>query len=177
MNKAVSIIVILAVALAGVWLLMKNRPAGSGVPQEQNEVMPDDLSMGMATPEDGISDDMVNITTDANVTTGATGTVATTTTATTTTANVKSFTVDASNFKFAPTTMTVNKGDTVRITLTNGQGNHDFKIDSFNVHTKLLTTGGTDTVEFIADKAGSFEYYCTVGSHRAMGMKGTLIVK
>jgi hypothetical protein len=37
--------------------------------------------------------------------------------------------------------------------------------------------GASDVVEFTADKAGTFEYYCSVGNHRAMGMKGTLTVK
>ena len=33
------------------------------------------------------------------------------------------------------------------------------------------------TAEFTADKVGSFEYYCSVGSHRSMGMKGVLKVE
>ena len=73
--------------------------------------------------------------------------------------------------------MTVKKGDRVRITFKNSGGTHDFIIDEFNVATKRLNGGEQDAVEFTADKTGSFEYYCSVGSHRAMGMKGTLVVE
>lgn len=94
-----------------------------------------------------------------------------------TTSSVKEFTVDGDNFAFSLATMTVNKGDTVRVTFNNIEGFHDWKIDEFNVATSKLNAGGTETVEFVATEAGSFEYYCSVGSHRAMGMKGTLIVE
>ncbi len=90
---------------------------------------------------------------------------------------VKEFTVDGSNFKFAPSTITVKKGDTVKLTLKNIQGFHDFKIDAFKVATKQIKEGTTETVTFVADKEGTFEYYCSVGKHKAMGMVGTLIVK
>ncbi|KKT09719.1 MAG: Plastocyanin [candidate division WWE3 bacterium GW2011_GWB2_43_22] len=57
------------------------------------------------------------------------------------------------------------------------EGTHDLRLDEFNVATKLLKAGETDTVEFTADKAGVFEYYCSVGEHRKMGMVGTLTVE
>ncbi|HEY4482716.1 MAG TPA: cupredoxin domain-containing protein [Candidatus Paceibacterota bacterium] len=90
---------------------------------------------------------------------------------------VKEFTVTGSNFAFSPSTITVNKGDTVKIIFNNDDGTHDWKVDKLGVATKKLGTGESETVEFVADKAGTFEYYCSVGQHRAMGMKGTLVVK
>jgi plastocyanin len=90
---------------------------------------------------------------------------------------VKTFTVTGQNFSFAPATLTVKKGDTVRIVFKNTSGFHDLKIDEFKVATKQIQGGQEETVEFIADKAGSFEYYCSVGNHRAMGMQGTLVVQ
>lgn len=97
-------------------------------------------------------------------------------TETTASGTVKEFTVTGSNFKFAPTTMTVKKGDTVSITFVNSGGMHDFVIDEFNARTKVIQGGAQETITFVADKAGSFEYYCSVGEHRQMGMKGTLTV-
>lgn len=91
--------------------------------------------------------------------------------------SIKEFTIDGKKFAFTPSTITVNKGDTVRIVFKNNEGLHDLKIDEFNVATKQIKEGATDTVEFVADKAGSFEYYCSVGNHRAMGMKGMLTVQ
>ncbi|MFZ2205403.1 MAG: cupredoxin domain-containing protein [Minisyncoccia bacterium] len=90
---------------------------------------------------------------------------------------VKKFTITGSNFKFEPSAFSVNKGDTVKIVFKNIDGFHDFKIDEFNVATKQSKGEDEQTVTFVADKAGSFEYYCSVGTHRAMGMKGTLTVK
>jgi nitrite reductase (NO-forming) len=71
----------------------------------------------------------------------------------------------------------VKLGETVRINLTNEQGFHDWVIDEFNARTKQINAGQTDTVEFVADKVGTFEYYCSVGNHRQMGMIGKLIVE
>lgn len=94
------------------------------------------------------------------------------------TGTVKEFTVDGSNFKFEPSTMTVNKGDTVKIVFKNTGGFHDFVIDEFaGAKTKQIGANASETIEFVVDKAGSFEYYCSVGNHRGMGMKGTLTVK
>lgn len=90
---------------------------------------------------------------------------------------VKEFTVTGSNYSFDPKTMSVVKGETVKIIFKNADGTHDLVIDEFNVHTKRIRAGEEDSVQFIADKAGTFEYYCSVGNHRAMGMKGTLTVE
>jgi plastocyanin len=91
--------------------------------------------------------------------------------------NVKEFTVTGKNFSFAPAAMTVNKGDRVRITFVNDSGTHDLVIDEFNARTKVIQGGAQETIEFVADTTGSFEYYCSIGKHREMGMKGTLTVK
>jgi nitrosocyanin len=91
--------------------------------------------------------------------------------------SVKEFTVTAKNYSFTPSALTVKKGDTVKITLDNADGFHDFRIDEFNVATKKIKGGTQDSVQFVADKTGSFQYYCSVGNHRAMGMVGTLVVQ
>jgi nitrosocyanin len=89
----------------------------------------------------------------------------------------KEFTVTGENFSFTPNKLTVNKGDTVSITFKNNEGFHDFVLDEFNIRTKQIKAGEQQTVQFIADKTGIFEFYCSVGTHRQMGMKGTLEVK
>ncbi len=92
-------------------------------------------------------------------------------------ASVKEFTVTGSNFKFDPPILTVNIGDTVKITFKNSGGMHDFVIDEFNVKTPLVKSGEDALVQFTADKTGTFQYYCNVANHRAMGMQGNLIVQ
>jgi plastocyanin len=74
--------------------------------------------------------------------------------------------------------MRVNRGDTVRVTFINERGTHDWSIDEFALAgTAVLQEGEQETIEFIADQAGEFEYYCSVGNHRELGMVGTLIVE
>ncbi len=90
---------------------------------------------------------------------------------------VKEFTVTGQNFSFTPSTITVNKGDKVKITFKNTSGFHDFKIDEFGVAAPQAKSPNTSVLEFTANKTGSFQYYCSVGSHRSMGMWGTLTVK
>jgi nitrosocyanin len=90
---------------------------------------------------------------------------------------VKEFTVTGKNFSFSPSLITVKKGDKVKITFQNSEGFHDFVIDEFGAATKQTKAPTTEVIEFTADKVGSFEYYCSVGTHRAMGMKGVLKVE
>ena len=91
-------------------------------------------------------------------------------------ATVKEFTITGTSFALAPSTMTVNVGDRVRVTFKNSGGMHDFKIDEFDASTKVLKSGEEETIEFVADRAGTFEYYCSLGTHRQMGMRGNLVV-
>lgn len=77
--------------------------------------------------------------------------------------------------RFSPDILTVRKGDTVRIKITNTQGTHDFKLDEFNLYTETPLNQEV-VVEFVADKAGDFTYYCTKPGHRAAGHWGTLKV-
>lgn len=89
----------------------------------------------------------------------------------------KKFTVNGGSFYFTPNKITVNKGDLVTILFRNDDGMHNFVIDEFAVTTKVIKTEESDSVSFAADKTGNFEFYCSVGLHRSMGMKGTLIVQ
>ena len=84
--------------------------------------------------------------------------------------------VTGANYLFNPATISVKRGETVRIVLTAGDKKHDLVIDDLNVRSDEVKEGETTTVEFVADRVGTFEYYCSVGDHRAMGMVGTLMV-
>jgi plastocyanin len=90
---------------------------------------------------------------------------------------VKEFTVEGSSFKFAPAEIKVKKGDAVRLTFKNTKGTHDWVIDEYEVATSQIGEGEEEEVEFVADKTGIYEYYCSVGNHRALGMVGKLIVE
>jgi nitrite reductase (NO-forming) len=81
------------------------------------------------------------------------------------------------NFSFSPAEIKVKQGDKIKIVFINQEGFHDWKIDEFNAATNKINAGNQATVEFVADKTGTFEYYCSVGTHRQMGMVGKLIVQ
>ena len=85
--------------------------------------------------------------------------------------------IEGSPYKFSPNTIMAKVGDKVTVEFKNVEGIHDFKIDEFNAATKVIQAGETDTVSFTVDKAGVFEFYCSVGEHRKMGMVGTLKVE
>jgi heme/copper-type cytochrome/quinol oxidase subunit 2 len=72
--------------------------------------------------------------------------------------------------------ITVNKGDKVKIKITVTSGAHDFKIDEFDIYVDTKELNKEYAVEFIADKAGEFTYYCTKPSHRQNGHWGILKV-
>ncbi|MBR9706859.1 MAG: hypothetical protein GOV15_00290 [Candidatus Diapherotrites archaeon] len=92
-------------------------------------------------------------------------------------ATVKEFDVTAKQFEFVPSTITVTKGDTVRLNVTSVDVPHGVFISEFGVN-QDLAVNETATVEFIADQAGSFTMHCSVfcGAGHG-GMKGTLIVE
>ncbi len=81
-----------------------------------------------------------------------------------------SFTLDSFNYGYDQTELRVQEGDTVTITLTNSEGFHDWVVDEFNAATEKIQAGGTTEVTFIADTAGTYEFYCSVGNHRAQGL-------
>ena len=97
-------------------------------------------------------------------------------------ANVKTFKITGENFRFfidgvESPDVRVKQGDKIRIDFTSTSGFHDWVVDEFGAKTERVNSGGTTSVEFVANKKGTFVYYCSVGEHRQMGMKGNLIVE
>lgn len=72
--------------------------------------------------------------------------------------------------------ISVNKGDRVRIKVTNTKGTHDFTLDEYGIK-EMTPLDKEIVIEFTADKVGEFEYYCSVPGHRQGGQVGKLIVK
>lgn len=90
---------------------------------------------------------------------------------------VKTIDVTASQFRFEPATISVVEGDTVRLRLRSADRTHGIGIKAFRVKALIPKVGEAVIVEFVADRAGTFDItcseYCGTG-HRAM--KGKLIV-
>src|SRR5580700_11984772 len=92
-------------------------------------------------------------------------------------ATVHEITMTAKNYEFDPAVITVKKGDKVRLVITATDRKHGIKIEGYDID-QVLNTGDPTTVEFTADKVGTFEFKCSV--YCGMGhrkMKGKLVVE
>jgi hypothetical protein len=50
---------------------------------------------------------------------------------------------------------------------------HNFNIDEFNIHSKDLASSESQTITFVADKPGNFQYYCNIHPE----MKGDIFIE
>lgn len=91
-------------------------------------------------------------------------------------AEVKEIVIENDGLTFVTEEIRVNEGDRIRLTFRNTGGFHDWVIDEFDAATQQIPAGQEDTIEFVADQAGEFEFYCSVGNHRARGMFGSFVV-
>jgi len=93
------------------------------------------------------------------------------------TSQTKEFTIVARRFVFEPDTITVNAGDTVKLTINSVDVTHGFAISEFGVNATLFP-GQTKTVEFVASRSGTYRMFCSIvcGSGHS-SMKGTLVVQ
>ncbi len=90
---------------------------------------------------------------------------------------VKEIRVRGGEFRFNPTSITVNKGDRVKIIFENvGTIVHDLNIDGYG-RTEIISAGSTDTIEFVAGKAGIVDMWCSVAGHKEAGMEGSFVVE
>lgn len=91
---------------------------------------------------------------------------------------VKNVEVVGSEFSYTPDALTFSKGDDIRLTFKNeGTVSHNLAIEGLGLTTRTIAPGSSDTIEFSVDKVGSYDFFCTVDSHQALGMKGTIEVK
>lgn len=160
-NPVLIVVLVAFLALAGWMLVKKPEPATNTTVIETS-----------ANPE---PTNPVTQTLDQSTIPDTTGTLGVSTT--TENPEVKTFEIEGGSFYFKPNEIRVNKGDKVKIVLNSVDMMHDFVIDDLNVRTEIIKSGDTGTVEFTADKAGTFEFYCSVGQHRQQGMTGELIVE
>ncbi|HLD20101.1 MAG TPA: cupredoxin domain-containing protein [Patescibacteria group bacterium] len=168
----IAIIVVILIIVVG-YLLLRSKPRQAELeptPPQQNEDISGSIPDVPLSPSDIPSPDETSVTQNQNSSEQPQDTAIPEPTA-------KTFTVSGSNFAFSMNEIKVQQGDTVKIVFQNNDGFHDWVVDEFNARTKQINAGATDTVEFVADKAGTFEYYCSVGKHRELGMKGNLIVE
>jgi len=85
----------------------------------------------------------------------------------------KNVTIHASNWKFDQTEITAKVGDTINLTLQNTEGAHGLAIDDLGVNIK-----NNQTAEIKLDKAGTFEYHCSIQCGQGHdNMSGVIVVE
>lgn len=85
-------------------------------------------------------------------------------------------TLEAGSFYYKPRVINAKVGEKIKVVMTSKDMMHDFNIDELNVRMPITKTGNTNTVGFTADKAGTYEFYCSVANHRTKGQVGKLVV-
>jgi plastocyanin len=94
-------------------------------------------------------------------------------------APAREITIEASEYKFIPSTITVKKGESVKITLKNaGAMPHDWFVENMGgASIDMTSAGSSNSIVIKASQSGTFVTYCSIGSHRKLGMVGTLVVQ
>lgn len=83
-------------------------------------------------------------------------------------------TLEADDFYFKPTSLSVESGQTLTVKVENeGKAEHTFTVDTLGVDVEI-PAGEDKEVDITAPKSGSFDFYCRY--HRSRGMTGTITV-
>ncbi len=86
--------------------------------------------------------------------------------------------ITGDEYSFSPSSLTVNKGEKVKIVFTNiGQNRHNWVIGGLNLSTRAIGGGESDTLEFTAEASGIYEVFCSIAGHKEAGMVGSLTVE
>ncbi len=86
--------------------------------------------------------------------------------------------VSGTEFSFSPAAVTLKEGEKVRVIFTNaGSAPHNFTIEGLGIKTKVIGSGQSDVVEFVAPASGNYTFFCSVAGHRQAGMEGSMEVE
>jgi len=90
---------------------------------------------------------------------------------------VKEIKMTAKQFAFEPGVIEINKGDKVKLIVTSVDVPHGISIPEYGINERL-NPGNPVTIEFTADKQGTFTAFCSVfcGSGHS-NMKGKIVVR
>lgn len=91
---------------------------------------------------------------------------------------VREIIVEGGDYSFTPASFSVGVGESVKLTLNNvGRFPHNLVVEGVGVATRTIGGGGSTTLEFTIEEAGSYTIYCGVANHRALGMIGELTIE
>jgi len=91
---------------------------------------------------------------------------------------VREISVSGTEFSFSPATLSFTSGEKIRLTFNNtGSAPHNLIIEGTEIGTKTISGGKENIIEFVAPASGTYAIFCSVGSHRQLGMEGTVTVE
>lgn len=89
----------------------------------------------------------------------------------------REITMTAKKYEFSPSEIRVQRGENVKLSITALDRKHGFKIEALDID-RELPKGETVTIEFLADRAGTFPIACSKFCGLGHGkMKSQLIVE
>jgi len=89
---------------------------------------------------------------------------------------VKEFEITARQWEFIPSTITVNKGDLVKLNIKSVDVTHGIALPDFGINS-VLNRGQETNIEFVADKEGVYSFFCSVQCGIGHGnMRGRIVV-
>jgi heme/copper-type cytochrome/quinol oxidase subunit 2 len=91
--------------------------------------------------------------------------------------NRREFTVTAKDFHFSPSRLEVNQDDLVKLTVRSQDVAYSVTIDEYRM-SKRVPAGGETTLEFRADRTGTFPFYSNLTSDaRHKDTRGEIVVR
>ncbi len=82
----------------------------------------------------------------------------------------------AKQFEYYPNQIVVRANQPVRLYLTSVDVDHGFALSGYNIN-KSIAAGKITVIDFVPDKAGTFDFHCSVFCGLGhLGMKGKLYV-
>lgn len=91
--------------------------------------------------------------------------------------NRPDITIVARNFQFVPARVEVVEDDLVRLTIQSEDNAYSFVIDEYRI-VRRVPAGRSTSIEFRADRTGTFRFYSNLTNNRAHEtMRGELVVR
>jgi heme/copper-type cytochrome/quinol oxidase subunit 2 len=89
----------------------------------------------------------------------------------------RELTLTARDYSFSPNRIEATQDDLIKLTVQSADNAYGFTIDEYRV-SKRVPAGGSTTIEFRADRAGTFAFYSGLKSDsRHEQMRGQLVVR
>ncbi|MBP9758485.1 S-layer homology domain-containing protein [Candidatus Dojkabacteria bacterium] len=86
------------------------------------------------------------------------------------------YTLTLDNYSFKPQVIIARPGQKLNIKLYSEYGFHNFVLEELGIHSENISTGESDQVEVIIPidtvQNKTYEFYCSIGDHKAKGMIG-----